>query len=204
MRSRKSHTKIYQILGILVLCVALVLVTYNVTTAWFLDQSITSNGKPKISIIGTIDLDVTTNFDFYNLTLAPDTIYTTDQSGNDIGTYISTSAENNIKDVYIRAKFTTNREELTLYITDEKWVYNATDQYYYYLGAVGSTDVQFNAGYSVDNTLTNDKGNDDVSIEIIVDAIQRPYGAYKEESTWSTAPEIFKDFAATDSGVPWR
>lgn len=223
MRRRKSHFKIYQVIGILVLCIALVLVTYNVTTAWFLDQSITSN-KPNISIIGTVELDVTTNFDFYNLALAPDTIYTEDQLGNDIGTYIRTADATDIhnstdnKAIYIRVKYITNRSELTLYFNPskyttattysssekEKWVYNASDNYYYYLGAVGDTAIQFNAGYAVDNTLSNEDSNDDVSISITVDAIQRPYGAYKEEVTWEDAPVIFKDFAADDSGVAWK
>ena len=80
-----------------------------------------------------------------------------------------------------------------------KWVYNSTDGFYYYLGGLGNTKIQFNAGYATDNTFTNAKAYSDVSIKLEVEAIQRPYGAYK--AVWTTAPQIFNDFAKTDSGV---
>lgn len=221
---QKSSHKVIKILGLFLLCVAVIVGSYQVTSAWFIDESVTSNGKPNINVIGTIDLDVITNFDFYNLALAPDTIYTTDQNSDDIGTYIGTSTKNNIKDIYIRTKFTTNRSELTLFFDgnltskttfdpdddtlEDKWVYNETDGYYYYLGAVGSTKIKFNTGYKVDNTLNNapttNNAGEEVDINMLFEAIQRPYGAYKYDTSWSTAPEIFKDFAAYDSGVAWR
>ena len=217
MKEPKKITKVYQILGTLLLCIALVLLSYNVTSAWLLDESKTSNGTPYIKVIGTIDMVVTTNFDFYNLALAPDTIYETDQNGTDIGTYIRTSTDNNIREIYVRVKFTTNRSELSLYfdgnfttetVYDEDienaWVYNDVDGYYYYLGGVGSNDVQFNAGYKVNNSLHNGVADSDVTISMVFDAIQRPYGAYKADEDWLSAPDIFKDFAAYDSGVNWR
>ena len=221
-----KHLKIYQLIGIAVLCISLITLTYNVTTAWFMDSSVTSNGKPNISIIGTIDLDVTTNFCFYNLALAPDTTYTTDQDNTDIGTYLKTSTKNDIREVYVRVKYTTTRydkttdseipcSELTLYFDPDnfttstsynatndhdKWVYNSSDGYYYYLGRIKADSyTQFNAGYSTDNTMNNKKANADVYIKLEIEAIQRPYGAYK--AVWTTAPAIFNSFARADSGV---
>ena len=228
MKLSKSnkHLKIYQLIGIAVLCIALITLTYNVTTAWFRDSSVTSNGKPNITIIGTIDVDVTTNFCFYNLALAPDTTYTTDQDGGDIGTYLKTSSENDIREVYVRIKYTATRydkvtdseiacDELTLYFDPDnfttstsynatndhnKWVYNSKDDYYYYLGSIGSDKyTQFNAGYSTDNSMNNKKANADVYIKLEIEAIQRPYGAY--EAVWGDdVPAIFESFV-TDSGV---
>ncbi|MBQ7351451.1 MAG: hypothetical protein IJW59_01085 [Clostridia bacterium] len=219
---KASKFRLLWVFAIVAICIGLIVGSYTVTVAWFSDESVTSNGDI-IKVIGTIDLDVTTNFDFYNLALAPDTIYTTDQDGNDIGTYIKTSSQNNIRDVYVRVSFETNRSELSLFFDegkltttttytsdlDNKWFYNSADGYYYYLGAVGGVDsVKFNAGYKVDNTLNNapstNNAGENVDIQIIVDAIQRPYGAYKSDTDWATAPEVFKDFCAADSGVAWR
>lgn len=223
VRQTKNLNRLYQIIGILVLCLSVIMLSYNVTVSWFRDESSTSNGEPNISIIGTIDLDVTTNFNFYNLALAPDTIYTLDQDGSDIGTYIKTSANNDIREVYVRIKYTTTRKdkatgntipctELTLYFNNNttkattytsseknKWVYNSADGYYYYLGSIGSTNVQFNAGYATDNTFNNAKAKSDVYVKLEIEAIQRPYGAYK--AVWDTAPAIFNSFALADSGV---
>ena len=220
---KPSKFRFLYVIAVIILCIGVVVGSYTATLAWFTDESITSTGDVDILIVGTIDLDVTTNFDFYNLALAPDTIYTTDQNGSDIGTYIKTSAKNNIRDVYIRVRFETNRSELTLYFTEgqvtttttyssslnNKWFYNSADGYYYYLGKVGNTvPVLFNAGYKVDNTLNNapdtNNAGEDVDITIVVDAIQRPYGAYKSDTDWATAPEVSKDFCAADSGVAWR
>ncbi|MGN0960590.1 MAG: hypothetical protein ACI4PF_00155 [Christensenellales bacterium] len=223
IKQNNKSFKIYQIIGIVVLCLSLIMISYRVTTAWFMDESVTSNGEPNISIIGTIDLDVTTNFDFYNLALAPDTIYTTDQDGADIGTYLKTSTNNDIREVYVRIKYTKTRNdstlgaevdcpELTLYFdgnlttattysmaVNNMWVYNSTDGYYYYLGSIGSINTQFNAGYATDNTFNNAKASSQVYIKLEVEAIQRPYGAYK--AVWDTAPTIFNEFALADSGV---
>ena len=89
MKKMHKRTKysLYQVIGIALLCISLIMLTYNTTIAWFRDESITSNGT-KVAIIGNLGLTVTTNFDFYNLALAPDTTYTTDVNGDDIGTYI--------------------------------------------------------------------------------------------------------------------
>lgn len=222
LKSGKNRWKWYQLIGITVLCFVFVMLSYNITSAWFMDESTTSNGGANIDVIGTIDLEVTSNFDFYNLALAPDTVYTTDQKGVDIGTYLCTSTKNNIKEVYVRIKFTNTREdgaggshinctELALYFNNNlttatsytstennKWVYNSADGYYYYLGKVGTTKVQFNAGYITDNTITNSSAGSKVNIRMVVEAIQRPYGAYK--SAWETAPTIFNSFALADSG----
>lgn len=217
------NRKIYLAITVILLCLSVILLTYNVTMAWFVDESITSSGKPNITVIGTIDLNVQSNFDFYNLALAPDTVYVKDQNNQDIGTYLKTTTTNDVSQVYVRIRYTTTRsdkllqedincEELTLYFDDNfttettytsdligKWVYNNLDGYYYYLGGVGNTYIQFNAGYSTDNTLNNDKAYSSVDIKLEIEAIQRPYGAYK--AVWTTAPQIFNDFAKADSGV---
>ena len=226
---KTSHSMLYRILGIAILCVALVTLSYNVTLAWFMDESTTTN-KPNIVVIGTIDLEVNTNFNFYNLALAPDTYYTdgiVDGESVSYATTLKTADSNDIKDIYVRAKFTTNREELTLYFNGNllevgttyssgiankgNWYYNefvdenddgtpeSGDGYYYYIGSVTTTEITFNAGYHVDNTLNNDKAGDPVTIDFIFESLQKPYGAYLAE--WSSAPQIFKDFAAADSGV---
>lgn len=220
-----KHRKTYQIIGIMILCIVLILISYNFTLSWFMDESVTSN-NPTISVVGTIDMKVTTNFDFYNLVLAPDTTYTTDQGGQDIGTYIRTNdstagGNHDVRGVYVRIKSTITKEsvassELSLYFADGvltstlptasyassdsgKWVYNPADDYYYYLGAISTTNIQFNAGYKTNNTFTNSIANDNVNIHFVIEAIQRPYGAYK--AVWTTAPNVFNTFAYGDTGV---
>lgn len=213
---KKKHiTRLYQVIGIALLCVLTVYISYSVTTAWFLDESITSNGKPNIMVIGTVDLDVRSNFNFYNLVLAPDTYYTTyTENGvpRSYGTYLTTSEDNDVQTIYVRTKFYTNRSELTLHFegnittntsynasTDlNKW-YHHTDGYYYYIGSIGTTPVEFNAGYHVDNTLRNEIAYDEVTLEFVFESIQRPYGAYK--ALWDSAPAIFNQFALSDTGV---
>jgi len=199
--SQKSRLrKLYQIVGMLVLCISLIALSYNFTMAWFMDQSVTSNGEPNVTIIGTIDINVTTNFNFYNLALAPDTTYYVDGNGKDISTKICTSTKNDIKTVYVRVKFISNRDELTLVFEEgNKWIYNDADEFYYYLGEVGNTDVMFNKGYHVDNSLNNSKANAPVNLTFQIEAIQRPYGAY--DAVWTTAPEAFDEFARENSGV---
>jgi len=158
-------------------------------------------------------LSVETHFNFYNLVLAPDTLYTEnieDGKAVSYATRIRTSNDNDTGTIYVRAKFTTNRPELTLHFnkfTDATtynddlegyWCYNSSDQYYYYLGEVGSTDIIFNSGYYVDNTLNNSKANADVEINFVFESIQRPYGAY--HAVWKSAPGIFDSFASSNSG----
>ena len=162
------------------------------------------------------------------MVLAPDTYYTDNiEDGNSVSyaTTVKISNRNDIKDIYVRAKFMTNRDELTLYFDNNllstdatyssgivgNWYYNEAidsdndgnidsgDGYYYYIGSVFTNDVIFNAGYHVDNTLNNDKAKAPVTIDFVFESLQKPYGAYLAE--WSTAPQIFKDFASSDSGV---
>lgn len=218
----KKDRKMYQIFGILLLCFALISIFSYTTVAWLMDQSITSNGEPNITLVGTLDLDVTTNFKFKNLALAPDTTYTTDQSGEDIATYIKTSALHDIDGAYVRIKFSTTRKNvgessyidnsdlLMLYFVDnlttnttysetnkDKWFYNSSDNYYYYLGGIYSTNIMFNRGYKTSNTMQNIHADADVRIEFIVEAIQRQYGASAE--VWDTSPQVFKDMVTTES-----
>ena len=218
----KKDRKMYQIFGILLLCFALISIFSYTTVAWLMDQSITSNGEPNITLVGTLDLDVTTNFKFKNLALAPDTTYTTDQSGEDIATYLKTSALHDIDGAYVRIKFSTTRKNvgessyidnsdlLTLYFVDnlttnttysetnkDKWFYNSSDNYYYYLGGIYSTNIMFNRGYKTSNTMQNIHADADVRIEFIVEAIQRQYGASAE--VWDTSPQVFKDMVTTES-----
>lgn len=215
----RSSSKLYQIVGIILLCVSVFALSFSITSAWFLDKSVTSNGEPNILIVGTVDLEVTTFFNFYNLVLAPDTLYLSDVINGENKSYkttVKTSAENDTRTIYVRAKFTTNRSELSLHFDnlttsatytprdgnglndDEKW-YLHTDGYYYYIGEVGTTEVTFNKGYYVNNQLHNGVAKEPVELEFVFESIQRPYGAYKE--VWENAPTIFKQFALANSGV---
>ena len=225
-KNRSHIFKIYQTLGIILLCAILLFGSYKLTLAWFVDQSVTSNGYPNILVVGTVDLNVNTNFNFYNLVLAPDTIYTQNIEDGETVSYatrLTTNIKNDIGSIYVRAKFETNRPELSLYFnnltTDTtyteaakgKWFYNAEvdtdddgvndsgDGYYYYIGSVGTAEIIFNAGYYVDNTLDNSKAGAEVTIDFVFESIQRPYGAYK--AVWDGAPDIFNEFAYVDTGV---
>jgi len=221
----------YQIFGILLLCISLIILMINTTIAWFKDESTTSNGDLNVTIIGTLALDVTTDFNFYNLALAPDRIYLTDNLGADIGTYLKTASGHDIKGAYVRIKFeTTRRNEgestfidnsdlLKLYFGDgddnnlttnttyneaddkTKWFYNEADDYYYYIGAVEETEIVFNKGYSTSNKMTNVEKNADVRINMTVEAIQRQYRAY--EKVWNNPPSIFIGWAEADEEVEW-
>ena len=192
------------------LCIAFIYLTYEVTTAWFLDKSTTSNGT-NITIIGTLELDVKTNFNFYNLALQPDYLYEEDKDGQAIGTYIRTkNPDHNIDGAFVRIKYTTRRkledstewvdnsDLLSLYFKDneDEWVYNDTDGYYYYLGSVFGDFVEFNKGYKVDYKIGNEYKNAKVEVDFQVEAIQRQYGAYLE--VWDTAPDAFNTFAQTE------
>lgn len=216
-RDFKKHSTLHicQLIGIFLLCVIIILLSFDYTVSWFKDNSVSSTGAPEIAVVGTIDIDVTTNFNFYNIVLAPDTTYYEDQDGNDIHTFVKTTYDkNNIHAVYVRIKFTTNRSELKLVFDStklttattwssslvNKWVYNSADNYYYYLGGVNDDGTEFNAGYRTDNTFTNNKANLAVQIKFEVEAIQRPYGAYS--ALWTTAPKIFNDFALADTSYP--
>jgi hypothetical protein len=207
---KKTTKGLYQILGILLLCLTIVALSYNVTLAWFRDQSITSN-SPNVTIVGTIDLDVSTNFKFDNLAFAPDTTYTEDANGDSLATTIKTSDIHDIDGAFVRVKWTNNREEITLVFdnnvttnttysaSDEnKWYYNSADEFYYYIGVIYGTEINFNIGYYVDNTLYNEKADAPVEMSFLVEGIQKQYGAYKEE--WTTAPEIFKSYASSKTG----
>lgn len=217
-----TNKKKFQIIGILFLCLMFIAIMSSITVAWFVDESETSNGEPNITLIGDLELDVTTNFKFSNLALAPDTIYTTDQGGNDIATYLKTSANHDIDGAYARVRYETTRklvgttteidnlDILSLYFADNlttsttydnssknKWVYNEEDQFYYYLGGIYTTNVMFNRGYRTSNTMTNEVANANVTITITVDSIQRQYGA--SDAVWTTSPQVFKDMVAEES-----
>ncbi len=194
------------------LFVAVISLFVNPTSSWFRDITVTSN-EPTLLVVGTIRLETVTNFNYYNLTLAPDTIYTRDNSNSDIATYVRTHSDNDILDVFVRIKFITNRSELTLYFADgqtttassyssacnNKWYYNSADQYWYYIGTINQTYTKFNAGYAVDNTLTNAKANAPVEITFIFEGLQKPYGAYHTE--WPNAPAVFTGYASTVTGA---
>lgn len=217
-----TNKKEFQIIGILFLCLMFIAIMSSITVAWFMDESETSNGEPNITLIGDLELDVTTNFKFSNLALAPDTIYTTDQDGNDIATYLKTSANHDIDGAYARVRYETTRklvgatteidnlDILNLYFVDNlttsttydnssknKWVYNNVDKYYYYLGGIYDTNIMFNRGYRTSNTMINEVADANVSITFTVDAIQRQYGA--SDAVWTTSPQVFKDMVAVES-----
>lgn len=106
---QKKTSTLYQIFGMAILCVVVIIFIISSTSAWFRDSSVTSNGEPNIKLIGTLDVEVTTDFNFYNLALAPDTVYLYDKRGASdnykIGTYIRTTPENDIDGAYVRVKF---------------------------------------------------------------------------------------------------
>ena len=229
---KHNFNKLYQVIGIALLCVLAIYTTYTITVAWFMDESVTSN-KPNIMVIGTVDLNVESNFNFYNLVLAPDTYYI-EEDGVRYGTYLTTSADNDVKSIYVRCKVEiempdpvspyTDPAILSLYFVNqetnnsnlttgdgnsylesrdyEKWFYNSSDDYYYYIGSVGSEEVEFNSGYHVNNALNNKIAIEDVSIRFTFESIQRPYGAYAAIPEWQTAPKVFTDFAKDDTGYP--
>ena len=195
----------YQVIGIVLLCLTIIALTYNLTYAWFRDKSVTSN-EPSLTIVGTIALDVKTNFKFNNLAFAPDTTYTQDSDGNAISTTIKTASNHDIDGAFVRVRWTTNRSEITLHFgnnvtqntaysaaDENKWYYNSNDGFYYYIGVVSTTEVVFNLGYYVDNTLYNAKAGAPVEMAFYVEGIQKQYGAYRAE--WTTAPEIFNTYA---------
>lgn len=213
-----------QILTIIIACLIFLAIISSITFAWLMDDSTTSNGDPDITLIGDLDLDVTTNFKFKNLALAPDTTYVVDQDGNDIATYIKTSDSHDIDGAYVRIKYETTRRNigdtdyidnldlLQLYFVDNyttsttynnasknKWFYNSADNYYYYLGGVYHANVMFNRGYRTTNMMTNVVANANVTITITVDSIQRQYGA--AEAIWDTSPQIFKDMVMDESAT---
>lgn len=217
--------KMYQNLCIIAIILVFVAIMSSYTLSWFMDESTTSNGEPNITQIGELDMDVITNFKFTNLVLAPDTIYTTDQSDADIATYIKTSALHNIDGAYVRIKFETQRRKVgeidyvdnldlfNLYFdgnlttstnyndsnTPNHWFYNATDNFYYYLGGVYGQNIMFNAGYKTTNRMVNDVASADVKIDFTIDCIQRQYGA--SSAIWTTAPQVFVDMVAVESNV---
>lgn len=225
---KDNRSKVQRLYLYIVLCISFVVLLINSTVAYFMDQSTTSNDGVKLIIIGTLDLDVTTNFNFKNLALAPDTLYLTDYEGEDIGTYIKTSDDHDIYGAYVRVRFTTKRHNvgepkdrvnldlLDLYFTPDevttntsyseqndkdKWFYNSADNYYYYIGAVEDEFVRFNTGYKTSNYMTNVEKDAPVEIEILVESIQRQYDAYAD--VWTTAPAIFNQWAVKDKEAKW-
>ena len=212
MKANVNKTKkgLYQLLGIVLLCFVIIILSYNFTYAWFRDSSETSS-DPEVTIIGKIDLDVKTNFKISNLALAPDTSYTQDSSGNSLATTIKTTDEHNIDGAFVRVKFVCNRSEISLIFNnnittsadytdgdEEKWYYNSSDGFYYYIGILDSDEITFNNGYFVDNTLYNAKAGADVEMNFYIEGLQKGYGAYKAE--WSTAPTIFNSYAFNKTG----
>ncbi|MBE5738808.1 MAG: hypothetical protein E7354_03695 [Clostridiales bacterium] len=212
-KSKFNYT--YWTILVVMILVAFVWGVVRVTTSWFEDESTTSNPDPSVSIIGTLDLDIITNFQLRNLVLSPDTTYLVDKDGQDIGTYIKTSEKHNIDGAYVRVKYTSTRPELTLFFdannytttttysaaVENKWFYNTTDGFYYYIGYIDDDNTQFNAGYYVDNTLDNTKAGADCQVTLYFETIQRQYGASDEDDDWSTSPQIFRDFVAKDNTI---
>ncbi len=200
----------------LLLVLAIIWSVFTFTSSWLRDESITSNPDPSVSVIGTIDLDITTNFQLRNLVLSPDTTYLIDKNGEDIGTYIKTSEKHNIDGAYVRVKYTCDIPELTLYFVDNytttnsyatpsvvtnKWYYNEADGFYYYIGYIDDNRTRFNAGYYVDNTIDNTRAGVDCSVSLYFETIQRQYGASASDSDWLTSPQVFKDFVEYDSSI---
>ena len=220
---KKNHSsRVYQIIGILLLCFSLIAIFSTTTISWLKDESKTSTGSPNTLVVGTLDMDITKSFYFKNLALAPDTTYLTDNDGNSLSIAIKTSDKHTIDGAYVRIKFSTTRklvgsqdyvdnsdlvklnflDNLTTSITyndDSKnhWIYSADDDFYYYLGGVYDTNVLFNTGYQTTNSFINAYADAEVVFTFQVQAIQRQYGASAE--VWNTSPQIFKDMANVES-----
>ena len=75
------------------------------------------------------------------------------------------------------------------------------NDYYYYIGAVEDSLVQFNRGYKTSNLMNNTVKNAEVRLYLTVESVQRQYGAYKE--VWTSAPTIFTEWAEKDEEVRW-
>ncbi len=226
---KRKYSNFYYSMLIIALIVAFMWCVASLSFAWFRDESTASTPDNTVSVIGTLDLDITTNFNLRNMVLSPDTTYIVDKNNNDIGTYVKTSDKHNIDGAYVRVKFTCDVKELTLYFASNKfttsttysegiknkWFYNTADGYYYYIGCIDDAGTQFNAGYYVSNTLVNDgagstgyyvdNGIANVTagtsclITLKFESIQRQYGASAE--VWTTAPTVFKDFVTSDENV---
>lgn len=210
---------------IIILIMAFAYCFVGVSLSWFEDKSTTSSPDTTVMVIGKIALDVTYNFGFRNLALAPDTTYIEDIEGNKFETYLKTSASHNIDGAYVRilceidggkdaSGNTISRPEVTLHFASGKLIssapstYSSTyqnkwflgdDGYYYYIGCLDDVGTQFNDGYYVDNTLTNLVKGSPVSIRITIEAIQRQYGASSAE--WTSSPDLFKSFVTYDENL---
>ena len=222
--TKKNKYWLYQVIGILLLCISLIMGTYSLTTAWFRDESITSNGAPNIAIIGTIGLDITTNFNFKNLVLAPDTTYTQDRDNNDIGTYIKKSADNDIDGAFCRVKFEYGRElqpeedetftpdELTLYfgngkITDSTTYSDSDMGKWYYVGSgeAGDPGYYYYIGiireasiqFNAGYTVNNKLYNVIAGVDVDIKfTFEAIQWQYGAYHEWdSESPDVFKQYA---------
>ena len=225
MEKRKD---IYKLIFVIVAVLSMMVIALEISFAWFMSNSMTDNSGTGVKVIGTIGLDVTYDFSFYNDALSPDTYVLTDKQGDDIATYIKTSSANNIDGVFVKVKFMTNIAQLSLYFDeddiisdevvtyasstcDDRWILSMTETQgsgtsaiyiyeYYYVGKIGSTNVTFNTGYYVNNHINNSHAKNGVYIKMEVYGLQSQYGAYLEDEDWQTAPTIFKTYASLATG----
>jgi len=221
----------YQLYGMVLLLVMLLIALTTGTIAWFKDESTTSNGDPHIMIIGTIDLNVTTNFNFFNLSLAPDNIYTTDKDNADIGTYVNTiSGSHNIDGAYVRIKFTNTRvnqgtsteidnsDLLTLYFTGNTTTNSsytesstsvaASDKNKWYLH---TDNYYYYIGNVYNDPILFNAGYQTSNYMTNVEAGADVNLTFEVEAIqrqygayleeWPTAPQIFKTYAKYDTAV---
>ena len=222
----KDNVKNYKLIFIAVAIISSVLLILEISFAWFMSNSMTDNSDTGVKIIGTIDLDVTYDFSFYNDALSPDSYILGNKSGNNISTLIKTTGDNNIDEVFVKVKFITNISQLSLHFDgnllsnsvtsyteecNEKWIQSdyieTTDgentiytYEYYYIGLVGNTNVTFNRGYYVNNHIDNSYAKDGVYIKMEVYGLQSLYGAYLEDEDWESAPGVFEEYAQSVTG----
>lgn len=191
-RLGSRFNKIVSLLIIIVLCF---LIFYFVTYSWFGESEV----GPKVTVIGEVKLDVTTNLEFPDNVLEPNKIY--DNMATTIG------CVNNTDEAYIKVKFETDYKinnnyviKPVLYISEEfeaegkqNWIYSEIDDCYYYVGYI-KPDLKaiFNTGYVVTNDINNVDKSKPVNIKLTVYAIQRHFKAYETEPNWAGAPEEWK------------
>ena len=219
----------YKLAFIIVAVISCILMIGEISLAWFMSDAFTDNSGDSVKVIGTIDLEVKYDFSFYNDALSPDTYYLQNKTNdNPTKTTVKTTDKNNIDLVFVKIKFITDTEQLTLYFENNlitagiteydedtclnKWFLNnyamidkgegvVHHEYeYYYIGLVGNVEVQFNKGFYVSNHIDNSFAKKDVYIKMEVYGIQSQYGAYIYEDDWKDSPEIFQSYAAEVTG----
>ncbi len=184
--------------SILTIIVLVYLILYVVTFAWFGESKLATS--PTI-VVGSIELDVTHNYDFGQNKLEPYKIY------EDTETTIKTV---DVIDAYIKVKLETDKTVTTPDSSTEFLVKPnfsepndwkiGSDGWYYYIGFINNTQ-QANFNLQATRYLTvNDIGLP-FEISLTIHAIQKDYldvsdfdNTESELYEWRNAPQEFLDY----------